>query len=237
MGRFQYHRYRWAIGLIVLLLIAFSEGALLGHYLGSKQGKQSAAELSSQAAAAQGKLRAQLQAVSNENVQLKEQMVILESSSKVDRLAVLDAQTAMAEMQKQLSEAKQEVDLYRRIGSAEKPEQTLSIQDFQIVRDTGLQYRLTLSQGVGQPKEVAGTVEIAIVGRMNSEQRILTLKDFDKEHSEGLTFQFQYFQLLSGSIDWPQAFVPESVEVQVISETAGIRSIKRRWLWQELSKT
>ncbi len=216
------------IGLIVVLLIAFADGILLGHYLGNQERRRAVVEKT--------KLGEELKAIQVAHAKLQEKAVILESSSQLDRLALVNAQKALADLHEELSEVKQEVDLYRRIGSAEEPDETLAIKDFQIIHDGGVQYRLTLSQGVAQESEIKGIVQISFKGRIQGEKRTLTLKDVDKEHASGLHFGFQYYQLLSGTILWPDGFVPESVEVRVVSAVPGEGNVLKRWAWDEVAK-
>ena len=180
-------RYKRMIGLIAIILIAFGDGLLLGRYLGNEGSRRAAVE--------NAKLREQLESVQAAHAAVQEKTAILESSSELDRLALLHAQNALAELQEALSEAKKDLELYRRIGLSEESDETLAVQDFQIVHDGGLQYRLTLSQGGSPETEVRGTVQISVSGRIDGEQRTLTLKAFDKEHANGLSFAFQYYQL------------------------------------------
>ncbi len=221
------NRYKRMIGVIAIILIAFGDGLLLGRYLGNEGSRRAAVE--------NAKLREQLESVQAAHAALQEKVAILESSSELDRLALLNAQNALAELQEELSEAKKDLELYRRIGLSEKSDETLAVQDFQIVHDGGLQYRLTLSQGGSWESEIRGTVQISISGRIDGEQRTLALKDFDKEHANGLSFAFQYYQLLSGNILWPKAFVPETVEIRVISHTPGAGNVMKRWAWKDVA--
>ncbi len=214
------------IGLLAIILIAFGDGLLLGRYIGNVGSRRAAIE--------NAKLREQLESVHAAHAVLHEKAAILESSSELDRLALLNAQNALAELQDKLSEAKEDLELYRRIGLSEASDEALALQDFQIVHDRGLQYRLTLSQQGSSESEVSGTVEISISGRIDGERRTLALKDFDKEHAKGLSFAFKYYQLLSGSMLWSEEFVPETVEIRAISHTPGIGNVMKRWAWKDV---
>ena len=220
------NRYKRIIGLIAILLIAFGDGVLLGRYLGNEAGRRSAAE--------NVNLRKRLASLETEHMALQDRAATLESSTELDRLALLNAQKALAELQEALSEAKKDLELYRRIGLSDEPDETLAVQDFQVFHDGGLQYRLTLLQGGNAENEIRGTVQIGVTGRTNGEQRTLALTDFDKEHANGLGFAFQYYQLLSGTILWPEGFVPEMVEVQIISHVPGVAKIVKRWAWKDV---
>lgn len=219
-------RFKRMIGLLAIILIAFGDGLLLGRYIGNAAGRRAAVETA--------KLRERLESVQAAHAVLQEKAAILESSSELDRLALLNAQNALAELQEKLSEAKEDLELYRRIGLSDASDEALAVQDFQIVHDGGLQYRLTLSQGGSPESEVSGTVQISISGRIDGERRTLTLKDFDQEHANGLSFAFQYYQLLSGAILWAEAFVPETVEIRVVSHTAGVGNVMKRWAWKDV---
>jgi len=214
------------IGLFAIILIAFGDGLLLGRYIGNEGSRRAAVENT--------KLREQLERVQAAQAVLQEKAAILESSSELDRLALLNAQNALAELQDKLSEAKEDLELYRRIGLSAASGEALALQDFQIVHDRGLQYRLTLSQQGGSESEVSGTVEISISGRIDGKRRTLALKDFDKEHAKGLSFAFKYYQLLSGSMLWSEGFVPETVEIRAISHTPGIGNVMKRWAWKDV---
>ena len=215
------------IGLIAIILIAFGDGLLLGRYIGHEAGRRAAVE--------SAQLREQLESIRAAHALLQEKAAILESSSELDRLALANAQNVLAELQAALSEAKKDLELYRRIGLSDEPAAGVTVEDFQVFHDGGLRYRLTLSQGGSTESEVSGTVEIAIMGRIGDAPRTLALQDFDKEHANGYSFAFQYYQLLSGTILWPEGFVPETVEIHVISQTPGVANVTKRWAWKEIA--
>jgi Family of unknown function (DUF6776) len=221
------NRYKQIIGLVAIILIAFGDGLLLGRYLGNEAGRRTAAE--------SAKLREQLESVRAAHALLQQKAAILEGSSELDRLALVNAQNALTELQEALSEARKDLELYRRIGLSDDPDAGLTVQDFQVLRDGGLQYRLTLLQGGSAESEVSGKVEITIIGRIDGAQRTLALQDFDKEHANGHSFAFQYYQLLSGTILWPEGFVPETVEIRVVSQTPGVGNVTKRWAWKEVA--
>lgn len=217
---------RFLIALAVVL--SFLTGAFIGQYLVDKTARLAIQE--------RAQLLAELERISEQNAEQKKQIAILQSSSEIDRLSVQHAQTSAAEMQDELSETRQELAFYRRVVSPEKKTNSLFIQDFRILDDSGLQYRLALARGIGKKGVVKGTVKMVFKGTIAEDERKLNLQDIIQKQTGNLAFQFRHFRLFTGSFSFPDGFKPESVEIQILPKTRGVKKISKNWNWNELVK-
>lgn len=203
--------------------VAFAVGGVLGHNLIDRK-----AQHSIQLA---GDLKQQFESVREDNSELKRMLAILESSNKVDRIALGDVQNELARLQELLAKSRKELDFYRRIVSPNNVDKDLYIQDFRIVRDPELKFLLALSQGPGYERFVRGRVHLTIDGDLNGQRIALNMNQLGQP--DDFSFKFRHFKLLSGKIRLPRGFSPVSVEVRVIPNSKETKVLKSDWPWDD----
>lgn len=179
-------------------------------------------------------LLVELDLASTQYAKHKKQIAILQSSSKIDRLAVRNNQNVLAELQAELSETRQELAFYQRVVSPATKTDGLVIQDFRILKDSEYQYRLALYRGTVMKGVVRGIVRISFKGNSENDGNQIIWRGITEGEKEGLKFKFRHFQLLTGSFSFPKGFTPESVELEVIPLTKGIKKFTKVWRWTKL---
>jgi cell division protein FtsB len=150
------------------------------------------------------------------NRELREQIVILERSSEIDRRASLEVRNEFAGLQAELLELRKELEFYRGIVSPGDAKAGLRIQSFNIApaEESGsFVYNLTLTQVKGNERYVRGVIEMEIEGLEDGEPKVLLFNKLAQENSKVLSYKFRYFQNFEGEIWIPAKFVPKRVRV------------------------
>ena len=217
------NRRRWLIiGLI--MIGAFLIGIVAGIYLWEFLGHRASIE--------RDEIARRLDEAESVIAQSKLQIAVYENASRVDQLAVKNTQNDLKALQDKLLEMGKELEFYRRIVSPKHREYELRIQSFRIYQNQ--QFALTLSQGIGRDADIRASARIQFTGRLNGIEKVLELRDVDKEKRSRLEFAFRYFQTETVGIDFPDGFELERVNVSATPRTKEAKTISRTWNIDEL---
>ncbi len=159
-----------------------------------------------------------------DNRQLREQVAILERSSKIDQRAAQDVKAEMGQLEMELKAAREEVEFYRGIVAPGDVQSGLRIHRFNIERGNGVgefHYDLVLTQLKRNDRDATGVVDMKIAGLMLGEPGELALAGVTRPAVKQLKFRFRYFQELTGTITLPEGFEPEAVVLNVIPAGKG----------------
>ncbi|RLA20009.1 MAG: hypothetical protein DRQ61_01685 [Gammaproteobacteria bacterium] len=171
---------------------------------------------------------------------LRQQLSILESGSKIDRLSVQQTQKKLAEMQSTQKELEEKLAFYQRIMAPEKANEALYIQSFRLIsmpEANRHKFVLTLSQGVGKKRATKGSFSISVSGQLAGEEKKLQLKDLNEEQKNSLPFNFRYFQTITRNLILPDGFVPQSLVVNIKPSRKGDETVEKEWDWKRLAET
>ena len=170
-----------------------------------------------------------------DNKQLREQVAILERSSKIDQQAAQDIKADMGQLEMELKAAREEVEFYRGIVAPGDVQSGLRIHRFTLESGTGAgeyHYDLVLTQLKRNDRLATGVVDWKIAGLMLGEPGELALAGVTNPAVKHLKFRFRYFQELAGTITLPYGFEPEKVILDVIPEGKGKPpSVKQTFDW------
>jgi len=171
------------------------------------------------------------------NKTLREQVAILERSSKIDRQAAKDVKSDLGKLEDELQAAREEVEFYRGIVAPGDVQSGLRIHRFSLDRGNSegkYHYALVLTQLKRNDRMVTGVVDLKITGRMFGEPGELALAGVTRPAVKQLKFRFRYFQELAGTIRLPEGFEPEAVILDIRPEGKGkasARSITQTFDW------
>lgn len=159
-----------------------------------------------------------------DNKQLREQVAILERSSKIDQQAAQDVKADMGQLEMELKAAREEVEFYRGIVAPGDVQSGLRIHRFNLEHGNSVgefHYDLVLTQLKRNDRDATGVVDIRIAGLMLGEPGELALAGVTRPAVKQLKFRFRYFQELTGTIILPEGFEPEAVILEVIPAGKG----------------
>jgi hypothetical protein len=162
--------------------------------------------------------------LASDNKQLREQVAILERSSKIDQQAAQDVKADMGQLEMELKAAREEIEFYRGIVAPGDVQSGLRIHRFSLEYGNSVgefHYDLVLTQLKRNDREATGVVNMRIVGRLLGEPGELALAGVTRPAVKQLKFRFRYFQELTGTITLPEGFEPEAVVLDVIPTGKG----------------
>lgn len=181
-----------------------------------------------------GDLKERVAYLEQQNSVLTRQVAQLERSKGIESEATEQVSTALASMEAEMLELREELAFYRSIVSPSKMEPGLHVQSFQIERgeaDGQYNYKLVLTLVRGNNRVARGGVQMRVAGTMDGEPRELTLAEMDPG-TEELNFSFKYFQSIEGTLTLPEGFVPGKVELKVDASDRRLDDIEASYEWK-----
>ncbi|MGH8307503.1 MAG: DUF6776 family protein [Gammaproteobacteria bacterium] len=207
------------IVVVVLILLAF-------FYGGSRAGYDRLAAM---------KLRDNLDALTQKNAQLQEQIVVLQRERDVDQVARQQVQQSLEAQQTKLLNLQEELAFYKGIVSPATGEEGIRVQSLKFTSGGAprlYHYHLVLVQVRTKEFRVSGSVSIKIYGAQQGKPVILDARSIAPKGSQPLSFAFQYFQNLEGDAIFPEGFIPGRVEVTVAESGHG--PVQQNFEWQTI---
>ena len=179
-------------------------------------------------------LRKQVESLEVEKIDFQRKVLMMESSSKIDRFVVDDSQKRMQALDAEVAKLKDELAFYRKIIEPTVNNAALVIPTLRVFKNPELSFRLGLSKGANTKGYIKGKAYFTFKGTVNGENQSVELADVDAQQQPAIDFQFKRFQLLSATMKWPEGFKPESVELRLILKGTRAKEIKKSWQWSEV---
>lgn len=229
---FQVRQYKpWKLWLKTGVILA-----LLGVFFGLGRGYQSYELQFTQLEleTSQSKI-SELEARNHNLVQKNAQ---LSSSSSIERNAYLLANKNLVKLQKELLAQKEELVFYQGIVSPDKEAFGINLQSFEVkqkINRNQHNYKLVLTKRGESNKKLRGSVRVIIRGEDDGKMREMKLSDLKLDNpGKAIKFEFRYFQVLRGDIEFPEKFTPYEVEISINSTTKKVKSITETISWARL---
>lgn len=166
---------------------------------------------------------------------LEQQVVNLKLAVDVDSQANNDVRSEVVELQKYIAKLEQDNAFYRGLMQPDPKDKGLVIDPPTItVSDVANTYRynLIIKQIVERHQLVSGYLEVAILGKQGEETHRISLKDLSESiDSERIKLRFKYFQPIEGEIALPVDFVPEHLELKVVTQRPKNLVIDKKFAW------
>lgn len=214
--------FKSAIFLIVLISLCLFTGYRLGNYYHTFQ----------TSTLAQQKQR--LDDLYHKQSKQVERIHTLEVELAVEQLANQNAQSTLKQMADEHYQVKKQLAFYEKVMAPEKEADGLVIDKVKLNATSSPQhydFQVILVQQLLKKRYAKGYIELAVVGSLNNKPSTLPLSQISDLTTKDLTFSFQYFQVLEGTISLPDNFVAEKIQISVILT-------KTKWQkYQKLSKS
>lgn len=220
----------WAVGAAIV--IAFAVGGYLVFEFGRIQADYNIVD------AAQQRKDYEDEIVELEKtiVALKQEIALLETHRNIDREAYADVETSLANLQEKIQEQRDAIAFYRGIISPADGQRGLRVQDLRLRKgrdDREYHVRLVLIQVMQHDRSVKGEVNFSLEGAQDGIATTYNLEQLvPADEQSNWPFSFRYFQNFDRQLILPEGFLPEKVNVEVLSRTKSIASIKQSFLWQ-----
>lgn len=180
-------------------------------------------------------LETELAGLENRIVELKQEIALLETHRDIDREAYQVVESNLTDLQRKIQEQSDAIAFYRGIVSPADGGRGLRVQDLKLTKgkdERQYHVRLVLVQVMQHDRSVKGEVDFTIEGAQDGEAVTYALEQLlPADADSNWAFSFRYFQDFNRELVLPAGFTPEKVNVEVISRTKSIASIKQSFLW------
>ena len=179
-------------------------------------------------------LESAFEALSQESAKLREKVVWLETSEKIDAEAYRRVEEQLAGLQEEILTQQEDLAFYRGIVSDQQT--GLRIQDLELLRGADAStftVRLVLAQAIRADRRISGSVELNVEGTQDGQETILGLADLagEAKGKSGLAFSFRYFQNLQADLVLPVGFAPARVTVKLTPNGKSAKSLEKSFVW------
>ncbi|EDY86156.1 conserved hypothetical protein [gamma proteobacterium HTCC5015] len=216
------HTVRLALyGLVAagLLAIAFTVGYLFAGYR---------YEALSEAV---GQLRTQLDATQSQRRELQQRASLAERTSESNRAEAQEARQALAELQSQLIELREELVFYQSLLSPAERDPGLHIKSFEVLpteQPNHYQYLLILTQVRSNSRFASGHVSVGVASASDETEPSIE-RELDRQD-----FRYKFFQRVSGEFEWKEGALPAELIVTVSPSSGRLESVAEVYPWQSV---
>ena len=166
---------------------------------------------------------------------LKQEVALLETHREVDRKAYEVVEADFAELERKIQEQSEAIAFYRGIVSPKDGGRGLKVQDLKVTRgkdERHFNLRLVLVQAMQHDRSVNGEVDFSLDGEQNGVATTYALEQLLPDDADSSwPFAFRYFQDFDRELVLPDGFTPERINIEVVSRTKSIASIKQSFDW------
>lgn len=180
-------------------------------------------------------LRATIAGLEDQITALKQEVALLETHREVDRKAYEVVEADFAELEQKIREQSEAIAFYRGIVSPKDGSRGLKVQDLKLTRgkdERHFNVRLVLVQVMQHDRSVSGDVDFSLEGEQDG---VATTYELDQllpdDADSSWPFTFRYFQDFDRELVLPDGFTPERINIEVVSRTKSIASIKQSFDW------
>jgi cell division protein FtsB len=166
---------------------------------------------------------------------LKQQIALLETHREIEREAYHEVETNLTDLQRKIQEQRDAIAFYRGIVSPQDGGRGLQVQDLKLTRGKDERHynlRLVLVQVMQHDRSVKGEVDFTLEGVQDGVATTYKLEQLLPVDSDSSwPFSFRYFQDFDRELILPDGFMPEKINVEVVSRTKSIASVKQSFDW------
>ncbi len=222
-GRIWIQRIAIAIALVVSAYLIFELGRIQAKY-----------NIVDAVSSEQALLR-EIDKLEERIAGLKQEIALLQTHRDIDREAYQVVENNLGELQKKIQEQRDAIAFYRGIVSPADGGRGLRVQDLKLTKgkeDRQYHVRLVLVQVKQHDRSVKGEVGFSIEGAQDGMEVTYTLEQLlPADADSNWLFSFRYFQDFDRELYLPAGFTPEKINIEVISRTKSIASVKQSFLW------
>jgi hypothetical protein len=168
-------------------------------------------------------------------VALKQEIALLETHREIEREAYQVVEANLSDLERKIQEQSDAIAFYRGILSPKDGGRGLKVQDLTLTEgkdDRHYNVRLVLVQVMQHDRTVKGRVDFSLDGALNGVATTYKLEQLlPEDGSSSWPFAFRYFQDFDRELVLPEGFTPEKINVEVISNTKSISSVKQSFDW------
>jgi septal ring factor EnvC (AmiA/AmiB activator) len=214
-------------GITVILLVA---GYLLFEF-----GRIQADYAIVERITAEREFRERISELQAEIEELKQEIALEKTHRDIEREAYQVVEENLAALEAKIQEQSDAIAFYRGIVSPQDGGRGLKVQDLKLTKgaeEGHYNLRLVLVQVMQHDRSVKGEVDFSLEGLQDG---VATTYQFQEllpaDSDSSWPFAFRYFQDFDRELVIPVGFAPEKINVEVVSRTKSIASIKQTFAW------
>lgn len=164
---------------------------------------------------------------------LREQVALLETDSRIKQESYKQLETELRSLQTRVQAQAEDLAFYQRVVAVDEKE-GLRVQELQVARGAesgAYTLRLVLAQALRNDRRISGTLELVLEGRRDGAPASLALTDLTPDSLARLDFSFRYFQNLQSELRVPDGFVPERVKVTLNPKGKKAKPVEQSFAW------
>ena len=168
-------------------------------------------------------------------IDLEQKVANFELGSQVDRRAMEQVGEQIVELKDRIAELERDNTFYRDLMRPDNDEQGISINTPIITpfeESNRYDYKMVVKQLNSNRSQVGGYLEFVIVGRQEDAQKRIPLKELSSTvDTDRIKLNFRYFQRIEGTLILPEGFVPEGIELKIVSIRPKKALIEKQFEW------
>lgn len=181
-------------------------------------------------------LVADMEILQTENTDLKRQIAILDRASVMDQRATEEVQTTIRTLRERVAQLEQDIVFYRQVVSEETEDTGLVIGQFDIEttqQPERFRYKLVMRQEDADGDTfLTGHVNVNIVGQLDQEQVVYSLRDISEDEDElDIRLRFKFFQNIEGEMALPDGFEPDRVQIAAVATEPVEKTLNQDFSW------
>lgn len=179
--------------------------------------------------------RRQIHDLEAQIVELKQEVALQETHREIEREAYKLVEDNLADLEAKIQEQSDAIAFYRGIVSPKDGGRGLRVQDLKLTKgneEGHYNLRLVLVQVMQHDRSVKGDVDFSLEGTQDGEAMTYKLEQLLPDDGDvSWPFAFRYFQDFDRELVLPDGFTPEKINVEVVSRTKSIASVKQTFDW------
>lgn len=183
------------------------------------------------------KLGSTLAATQKEIETLRRQVVVLERSEQIVKIASAELQQTLRDRQEEIAGLRADLEFYSRLTGGNSKRESLLLHSVHlkpVVNSHAFNFTVTLTQNLKKGQIVTGRIRISAEGIQ--QQKLITLPWSELaqgQDSKGIEFGFKYFQRVEGTMILPTAFIPN--RIKITAEMPGENNrIEQEFSWADI---
>ena len=184
---------------------------------------------------AEREFRGRISELQAEIEELKQEIALEKTHRDIEREAYQVVEENLAALEAKIQEQSDAIAFYRGIVSPQDGGRGLKVQDLKLTKgaeEGHYNLRLVLVQVMQHDRSVKGEVDFSLEGLQDG---VATTYQFQEllpaDSDSSWPFAFRYFQDFDRELVIPVGFAPEKINVEVVSRTKSIASIKQTFAW------
>jgi len=238
----QHHSWLCPVIVVLSVLVVITFGLLLyqKHVKAVQQSRQALIELKLQE---QQTNHQQLESIVQKNAnvmaqnkELRDKLTTMVQTTQESQKTYTEVLQSLTQLQVENRDLKEEFIFYKQLlTSTISPQSSTQVEVTRFTlnydnENNHYLYKLILTQWTKEAQVAEGIVQIHLLGKEKGKTKRLNMESITDNHIEALKYQLTYFQRLSGYLQLPKEFIPESLIIRILpKDQKNMNEIHFRW--------